>query len=103
MCADEMTTGSIMATPADRATLALRSHAFNISQPKFKRIFPEYSKEKQQDLPNMGEIKRKTEESSSSQTLPATSASSGKADGADGAVAAGVGTGANASASAGKV
>lgn len=101
MCADEMTTGSILATPADRATLALRSHAFNIAQPKFKRIFPDYSKEKQQDLPNMGEIKRKMEESSSSQTLPATSASSSKADGAEGAVAAG--TGASAGASAGKV
>lgn len=77
MCADEMTTGSIMATPADRATLATRSHAFNITQPKFRKIFPEYSKEKQIDLPNMGEGKKVGEGSSSAQSAPASSASSG--------------------------
>lgn len=58
MCSDEMTTGSIMATPADRGILATRSHAFNISQPKFRKMFPDYSKEKQIDLPNMGELKK---------------------------------------------
>jgi ubiquitin-conjugating enzyme E2 J2 len=65
MCADEMTTGSLMTTAADRATLANRSHAFNITQPKFRKIFPEYSKEKQIDLPNMGETKKVTEGSQS--------------------------------------
>lgn len=57
MCADEMTTGSVMASPADRATLAARSHAFNITQPRFKRIFPDYSGPQSSNLPNMGEKK----------------------------------------------
>ena len=73
MCADEMTTGSVMATAADRATLAARSHAFNITQPRFKKIFPEYSKERQIDLPNMGERRKDAAGSTSAQAPPVTS------------------------------
>lgn len=67
MCSDEMTTGSVMATHADRSTLAKRSHAFNIVQPRFKRMFPDYCSTEIRDLPNMGE-KPKVGESSSSAT-----------------------------------
>lgn len=57
-----------MATSADRGTLATRSHAFNILQSKFRKMFPEYSKEKQIDVPNMGEIKKTTTVEGSSNT-----------------------------------
>lgn len=73
-----------MATAADRSTLATRSHAFNISQPKFKRIFPEYSKDKQQNLPNMGESKREAEGDKSKQPLASSSALGSKTDEVEG-------------------
>jgi len=76
MCADEMTTGSIMATPGDRGILANRSHAFNIAQPRFKKMFPEYSKEAQVNLPNMGETKKEAAESSNSKQDAAASSRS---------------------------
>jgi len=41
MSQDESTTGSINTSRYERALLALRSHAFNISNPQFKEIFPE--------------------------------------------------------------
>ncbi|KAK3838139.1 MAG: UBC-like protein [Linnemannia gamsii] len=41
MSQDESTTGSINMSRYERALMALRSHAFNISNPKFKDIFPE--------------------------------------------------------------
>jgi hypothetical protein len=83
MCSDEMTTGSVMATAADRGILARRSHAFNISQPKFKRLFPDYSKLEQINLPNMGETKKSEESTTSGQSLPTSatpSAGDQKAD-----------------------
>lgn len=86
MCSDDMTTGSIMATAADRGVLAERSHAFNISQPRFKKMFPEYSKEKHVDLPNMGEIKKEAEKSQSSKQSeePASSSSIKREENKDG-------------------
>ncbi|KAF9922443.1 Ubiquitin-conjugating enzyme E2 6 [Linnemannia zychae] len=41
MSQDESTTGSINTSRYERTLLALRSHAFNISNPQFKEIFPE--------------------------------------------------------------
>jgi len=41
MSQDESTTGSINTSRYERALLALRSHAYNISNPQFKEIFPE--------------------------------------------------------------
>lgn len=55
MSSDEMTTGSVMATDADRRTLATRSHAWNSKQKRFTQLFPEYSGEEMVSLPNMGE------------------------------------------------
>lgn len=44
-----------MATPSDRQALARVSHAYNIKQTRFKRIFPDYCSQMIRDLPNMGE------------------------------------------------
>jgi len=41
MSQDESTTGSITTTSYDKALLAHRSHSFNMTNPKFKDIFPE--------------------------------------------------------------
>ncbi|KAF9912029.1 Ubiquitin-conjugating enzyme E2 6 [Lobosporangium transversale] len=41
MSQDEATTGSIVTSNYEKTELARRSHAFNISNPKFKEIFPE--------------------------------------------------------------
>lgn len=41
MSQDESTTGSITTSRYEKAVLALRSHAYNISNPQFKEIFPE--------------------------------------------------------------
>ncbi|KAF9349416.1 Ubiquitin-conjugating enzyme E2 6 [Mortierella sp. AD094] len=41
MSQEESTTGSISASHYERTVLALRSHAFNIANPKFRDIFPE--------------------------------------------------------------
>ncbi|KAJ9474278.1 Ubiquitin-conjugating enzyme E2 6 [Pseudozyma hubeiensis] len=57
MCSDEMTTGSVTASDADRRKLAAQSHAFNLTQKKFCQIFPEYAGAQLKDLPNMGDKK----------------------------------------------
>lgn len=57
MCSDEMTTGSVTASDADRRKLAAQSHAFNLTQKKFCQIFPEYADAQLKDLPNMGDKK----------------------------------------------
>ncbi|KAG0371230.1 Ubiquitin-conjugating enzyme E2 6 [Gamsiella multidivaricata] len=41
MSQEESTTGSITTSYYEKTVLALRSHAFNISNPKFRDIFPE--------------------------------------------------------------
>ncbi|KAF9435717.1 Ubiquitin-conjugating enzyme E2 6 [Entomortierella beljakovae] len=41
MSQEESTTGSITSSHYERTVLALRSHAFNIKNPKFREIFPE--------------------------------------------------------------
>lgn len=54
MCSDEMTTGSVSASAADRKKLATQSHAFNRAQKRFCQLFPEYAGPQTTDLPNMG-------------------------------------------------
>ncbi|KAI8348914.1 ubiquitin-conjugating enzyme/RWD-like protein [Mortierella sp. GBAus27b] len=41
MSQEESTTGSITTSPYEKTLLALRSHSFNIANPKFREIFPE--------------------------------------------------------------
>lgn len=68
MCTDEMTAGSVMATPRERRLLAAKSHAFNISQRRFSLIFPDYMGPTARDLPNMS---RPTNVASSDSAPPA--------------------------------
>jgi len=55
MLSDEMTTGSMQTPERERQILASRSHAWNISQPRFRQAFPDYSGPTMKDLPNMAE------------------------------------------------
>ena len=41
MLSDEMTTGSMTTSDADKRALAVRSHSWNIEQRRFKEAFPE--------------------------------------------------------------
>lgn len=45
--------GAVKSTDAERCTLASKSHAWNITQPKFKSMFPDYATPAMKDLPNM--------------------------------------------------
>ncbi|KAJ7483453.1 UBC-like protein [Mycena latifolia] len=58
MLSDEMTTGSVTSTEAHKRAFAARSHAWNITQPRFREAFPEYCSPQIRDLPNMGERER---------------------------------------------
>ncbi|KAI5124217.1 hypothetical protein M0805_005067 [Coniferiporia weirii] len=55
MLSDEMTTGSVTTSAADKRAYAARSHSWNIQNKKFKEAFPEYSDIVMKDLPNMAE------------------------------------------------
>lgn len=43
MLSDEITTGSVTTSDADKRAYAARSHSWNITQKKFKEMFPEVS------------------------------------------------------------
>lgn len=43
MLSDEMTTGSVTTSEADKRAYAVRSHAWNIQNKKFKEAFPDVS------------------------------------------------------------
>ncbi|KAF8185969.1 ubiquitin-conjugating enzyme E2 6 [Pholiota molesta] len=58
MLSDEMTTGSVTSSDTYKRAFAARSHSWNITQPRFKEAFPEYSSPVMRDLPNMGEKER---------------------------------------------
>jgi len=58
MLADEMTTGSVNTTEAHKRAFASRSHAWNLSQARFRDAFPEHATHDLRDLPNMGEKER---------------------------------------------
>jgi len=58
MLSDEITTGSVNTTDADKRAWARKSHSWNLQQRKFKEAFPEYCMSTMRDLPNMGESAR---------------------------------------------
>jgi len=58
MLSDEMTTGGVTSTDAERRVYASRSHAWNLQNKRFREMFPEYCTEQVSDLPNMGEKER---------------------------------------------
>ncbi|GLB43338.1 putative UBC-like protein [Lyophyllum shimeji] len=72
MLSDEMTTGSVTSSDAHKHLFAARSHAWNLSQQRFKDCFPEYCTPYPRDLPNMGQNERGKPESSS---VPSTTTS----------------------------
>ncbi len=43
MLSDEMTTGSVTTSDADKRVYASRSHAWNLQQRRFREAFPEVS------------------------------------------------------------
>lgn len=43
MLSDEMTTGSVTTSDAEKRAYAARSHSWNLTQRKFKEAFPEVS------------------------------------------------------------
>jgi len=58
MLSDEMTTGSMTTSNADKRAFAANSHAWNVQHKGFKEIFPEFCSAQMKDLPNMGEKER---------------------------------------------
>ncbi|KAJ3848624.1 UBC-like protein [Lentinula lateritia] len=55
MLSDEMTTGSVNSSAAQKRHFALKSHAWNLNQARFKEAFPDYCTPYATDVPNMGE------------------------------------------------
>ncbi|KZT25177.1 UBC-like protein [Neolentinus lepideus HHB14362 ss-1] len=58
MLSDELTTGSVTSSDSDKRVYAARSHAWNLSQRKFKEAFSDFCTPELRDLPNMGEKER---------------------------------------------
>ncbi|KAH0582488.1 hypothetical protein H2248_010433 [Termitomyces sp. 'cryptogamus'] len=58
MLSDEMTTGSVNSDDQLKRTLASRSHAWNLTQQRFKDCFPDFCTSHPRDLPNMGQKER---------------------------------------------
>lgn len=58
MLSDEMTTGGLSSNDNERRALAGKSHAWNVSQKRFKDAFPDHCTLSMKNLPNMGEKER---------------------------------------------
>ncbi|KAJ6465225.1 UBC-like protein [Mycena vitilis] len=70
MLSDEMTTGSVKSTEAEKRVFAARSHAWNITQSRFKAAFPDHCSAGMRDLPNMGERERSPDVAASPSASP---------------------------------
>jgi len=73
MVTNEMTAGSVEATDADRKALAVKSHAHNIGQSRFRDAFPQYSGPQMIDLPNMGDPRARQKSPGTPSSPPAVS------------------------------
>ncbi|KAI0761828.1 UBC-like protein [Trametes elegans] len=58
MLSDEMTTGSVNTSDAEKRAYAARSHSWNIQQKRFREAFPEYCTPTLRDVPNMAQKER---------------------------------------------
>lgn len=56
MLSDEITTGSVRSTDAEKRQFASKSHEWNCKNHKFKTIFADYATPEMKRLPNMGEF-----------------------------------------------
>ncbi|KAJ9103800.1 hypothetical protein QFC21_002262 [Naganishia friedmannii] len=54
MLTDEITTGAVKTTEAEKKRFAAASHGFNLANKKFRDVFPEYATPELTDLPDMG-------------------------------------------------
>jgi len=66
MLSDEMTTGSVNSSDDIRRAYAARSHEWNLTQPRFREVFPEFCTPTAPDLPNMGQKEKMASPSSPS-------------------------------------
>ncbi|CAL1715368.1 unnamed protein product [Somion occarium] len=55
MLSDEMTTGSVTTSDAEKRAYAARSHAWNLEQRRFREAFPDYCTPTPRDVPNMAQ------------------------------------------------
>ncbi|OCF32469.1 ubiquitin-conjugating enzyme E2 J2 [Kwoniella heveanensis BCC8398] len=81
MLSDEITAGAVRTTDEQKKLLAKQSHGFNISNKKFRDIFPTYAGPEMTDLPDMGKSypappASKVVNPSSTLSLPTSNASS---------------------------
>ncbi|KAI0664429.1 UBC-like protein [Cubamyces menziesii] len=74
MLSDEMTTGSVTTTDAEKRVYAARSHSWNLQQKRFREAFPEYCTQTLRDVPNMAQKERGASASPSSPSAPASPA-----------------------------
>ncbi|KAJ3972051.1 UBC-like protein [Lentinula raphanica] len=58
MLSNEMTTGSVNSNDSQKRQLAMKSHAWNLNQTRFKEAFPDFCTPFPKDLPNMGEQRK---------------------------------------------
>ncbi|KAI0358303.1 UBC-like protein [Trametes cingulata] len=58
MLSDEMTTGSVTTTDAEKRTYAARSHSWNLQSKRFREAFPDYCTPTPRDVPNMAQKER---------------------------------------------
>ncbi|KAF9451185.1 UBC-like protein [Macrolepiota fuliginosa MF-IS2] len=75
MLSDEMTTGSLNSSEDVRRAYAARSHEWNLAQPRFREVFPEYCTPSPCDLPNMAQKERGKTPPAASPSSQATSSS----------------------------
>ncbi|TDL23815.1 UBC-like protein [Rickenella mellea] len=75
MLADEMTTGSVTTSLADKRAYAARSHAWNLTQKRFREAFPDHCATVMKDLPNMAQKERGITPAQSSTSSPASPSS----------------------------
>ncbi|KAF8622512.1 hypothetical protein AX15_006956 [Amanita polypyramis BW_CC] len=75
MLSDEMTTGSMTSSDAHKRTFAARSHAWNLTNQRFKDAFPEHCTPFPKDLPNMGVKERGLAETAAPKLVTSSGAS----------------------------
>jgi ubiquitin-conjugating enzyme E2 J2 len=62
MLSNEMTTGSVNSSDAQKSQFASRSHAWNLEQARFKEAFPDFCGQFPKELPNMGDQRQRQQQ-----------------------------------------
>ncbi|KAJ3325306.1 Ubiquitin-conjugating enzyme E2 6 [Blyttiomyces sp. JEL0837] len=76
MLEDTATTGSIKTTKEEKRLFSKKSHAYNLANPKFQSVFPEYCTAELQPLPNMPGVKDTTTTTTSESSSVSTNITS---------------------------